>query len=93
MNFETFNLHPSIMAGVRDTGLHNPTPIQLESIPRYYGRAVILLAWPKPVPVKPPPLCCPILHRLMRLSPGSSQCPESPPTRELAEQTCETINL
>ncbi len=33
MSFETFNFHPSIMAGVRALGYVRPTPIQIQSIP------------------------------------------------------------
>jgi len=33
MSFETFNFHPSIMAGIRALGYVTPTPIQLQSIP------------------------------------------------------------
>jgi len=33
MNFETFNFHPSIMAGIRALGYVTPTSIQLQSIP------------------------------------------------------------
>ncbi|MHC4244744.1 MAG: DEAD/DEAH box helicase, partial [Planctomycetota bacterium] len=45
MNFETFNFHPSIMAGVRALGYSIPTPIQLQAIPPIMqGRDVIGLA-------------------------------------------------
>ncbi|HLE86041.1 MAG TPA: DEAD/DEAH box helicase, partial [Candidatus Brocadiaceae bacterium] len=33
MNFESFNLHPSIMSGVRELGYVTPTPIQIQAIP------------------------------------------------------------
>jgi ATP-dependent RNA helicase RhlE len=45
MNFDTFNFHPSIMAGVRALGYSIPTPIQLQAIPPIMqGRDVIGLA-------------------------------------------------
>ncbi len=45
MNFETFNFHPSIMAGVRALGYTIPTPIQLQTIPPIMqGRDIIGLA-------------------------------------------------
>jgi len=45
MSFETFNFHPSIMAGVRALGYITPTPIQLKSIPPIMqGRDLIGLA-------------------------------------------------
>jgi superfamily II DNA/RNA helicase len=45
MNFETFNFHLSVMAGVRALGYSVPTPIQLQVIPLIMqGRDVIGLA-------------------------------------------------
>ncbi len=45
MSFETFNLHPSVMAGVRALGYSMPTPIQSQVIPPIMqGRDVIGLA-------------------------------------------------
>jgi superfamily II DNA/RNA helicase len=45
MSFETFNLHPSIMAGVQELGYSIPTPIQVQAIPpTMQGRDVIGLA-------------------------------------------------
>ena len=45
MSFESFNLHPSIMSGVRTLGYVTPTPIQREAIPPIMeGRDVIGLA-------------------------------------------------
>ena len=42
MNFEYFNFHPSIMAGVHELGYTEPTPIQKESIPPILqGRDII----------------------------------------------------
>ena len=45
MNFDTFNFHPSIMAGVRELGYTVPTPIQAQAIqPILQGRDLIGLA-------------------------------------------------
>ena len=45
MSFESFNLHPSIMAGVQALGYVTPTPIQLQAIPPVMeGRDLIGLA-------------------------------------------------
>lgn len=45
MSFETFNLHPSIMAGVQALGYITPTPIQAKAIPPIMqGRDLIGLA-------------------------------------------------
>jgi len=45
MNFETFNFHPSIMAGICALGYAVPTPIQLQAIPPIMqGRDVLLFS-------------------------------------------------
>ena len=45
MSFESFNLHPSVMAGVQAQGYTNPTPIQEQTIPPIMeGRDLIGLA-------------------------------------------------
>ncbi len=91
MSFETFNLHPGIMAGVRAQGYTTPTPIQLESIPPIMqGRDIIGLA--QTGTGKTAAFVLPVLHRLMRCPRGRVGALIVSPTRELAEQTCETIN-
>jgi len=91
MNFDTFNLHPSIMAGVRALGYSVPTPIQLEAIPLIMqGRDVIGLA--QTGTGKTAAFVLPILERLRAGSRGCIQALVMSPTRELAEQTCEVIN-
>jgi ATP-dependent RNA helicase RhlE len=90
MSFETFNFHPSIMAGVRALGYSIPTPIQLKSIPPIMqGRDLIGLA--QTGTGKTAAFVLPILQRLRQ---GPRDCIRAliiSPTRELAEQTCETI--
>jgi len=91
MNFETFNFHPSIMAGVRALGYSIPTPIQLKSIPPIMrGRDIIGLA--QTGTGKTAAFVLPILERLRSGSRGSVRALVISPTRELAEQTCEVIN-
>jgi ATP-dependent RNA helicase RhlE len=91
MNFETFNLHPSIMAGVRAQGYTTPTPIQLESIPPIMqGRDIIGLA--QTGTGKTAAFVLPVLNRLMSCPRGRVSALIVSPTRELAEQTNETIN-
>jgi ATP-dependent RNA helicase RhlE len=91
MNFETFNLHPSVMAGIRALGYATPTPIQIQAIPLIMqGRDVIGLA--QTGTGKTAAFVLPILHRLIS---GPRACVRAliiSPTRELAEQTCEVIN-
>jgi ATP-dependent RNA helicase RhlE len=90
MSFETFNFHPSIMAGVRALGYVIPTPIQHKSIPPIMqGRDVIGLA--QTGTGKTAAFVLPILQHLLRSPRGRVGALIISPTRELAEQTCETI--
>ncbi len=91
MNFDTFNFHPSIMAGVRALGFSTPTSIQMEAIPPIMqGRDVIGLA--QTGTGKTAAFALPILERLRPGSRGHIRALIVSPTRELAEQTCEAIN-
>jgi len=91
MNFETFNLHPSIMAGVRALGYTVPTPIQQQAVPLIMqGRDVIGLA--QTGTGKTAAFVLPILERLRSGPQGRVRALIISPTRELAEQTCEVIN-
>ncbi|MFC2005122.1 DEAD/DEAH box helicase [Chloroflexota bacterium] len=91
MSFETFNFHPSIMAGVRALGYITPTPIQLKSIPPIMqGRDLIGLA--QTGTGKTAAFVLPILQRLLQGTRGYVRALVISPTRELAEQTCEAIH-
>ena len=91
MSFETFNFHPSIMAGVRKLGYVTPTPIQLQSIPPIMeGCDLIGLA--QTGTGKTAAFVLPILQRLLASKRSRVGALIISPTRELAEQTCETIN-
>ena len=88
MNFETFNLHPSIMAGVQAAGYVTPTPIQIKSIPPIMqGRDLIGLA--QTGTGKTAAFVLPILQRLLQRPRGRIGALIISPTRELAEQTYE----
>ncbi|MDD4873970.1 MAG: DEAD/DEAH box helicase, partial [Dehalococcoidales bacterium] len=91
MSFDNFNLHPSIMEGVRALGYVEPTPIQIKSIPLIMqGRDIVGLA--QTGTGKTAAFALPILQRLIS---GKRRCVRAlimSPTRELAEQTCESIN-
>jgi ATP-dependent RNA helicase RhlE len=90
MSFETFNFHPSIMAGIRALGYVIPTPIQLKSIPPVtQGRDLIGLA--QTGTGKTAAFVLPILQRLLRSPRGRVSALVISPTRELAEQTSETF--
>jgi ATP-dependent RNA helicase RhlE len=91
MSFETFNFDPSIMAGVRAIGYATPTPIQLQAIPPIMqGRDVIGLA--QTGTGKTAAFALPILQRLLHGQRGQIRAAIISPTRELTEQTCETIS-
>ena len=90
MSFETFNLHPSIMAGVRALGYTTPTPIQVKSIPPIMqGCDVLGLA--QTGTGKTAVFVLPILQRLLDGPRRRIRALIISPTRELAEQTCEAI--
>ena len=91
MNFDTFNFHPSIMAGVLALGYTIPTPIQTRAIPPILqGRDVIGLA--QTGTGKTAAFVLPILESLRSGPRGCVRALIISPTRELAEQTCEVIN-
>src|SRR4030067_3128979 len=91
MSFESFNFHPSVMAGVRALGYVAPTPIQLNAIPLIMqGRDVIGLA--QTGTGKTAAFLLPVLQRLLQCPRGRVSALIISPTRELAEQTCEIFN-
>jgi ATP-dependent RNA helicase RhlE len=91
MNFESFNFHPSIMAGVHALGYSVPTPIQLQAIPPIMqGRDVIGLA--QTGTGKTAAFVLPVLERLRRRPESGVRALVISPTRELAEQTCEVFS-
>ena len=91
MSFDLFNLHPSIMAGVRELGYVTPTPIQTKAIPPIMqGRDIIGLA--QTGTGKTAAFVLPILHRLLPGPRGHVRALIISPTRELAEQTYDVIS-
>ncbi|MBI2868529.1 MAG: DEAD/DEAH box helicase [Chloroflexi bacterium] len=91
MSFESFNLHPSVMAGVRALGYVTPTPIQLKAIPPILqGRDIIGLA--QTGTGKTAAFALPILNKLLDGPRGRVRALVISPTRELAEQTCEAFS-
>jgi len=91
MTFETFNFHPSIMAGVRALDYITPTPIQQKAIPPIMqGRDLIGIA--QTGTGKTAAFVLPILQRLLQGPRGRVRALIVSPTRELTEQTCETIS-
>ena len=92
MNFETFNFHPSVAAGVAAAGYETPTPIQARAIPQVCnGRDVMGLA--QTGTGKTAAFVLPILNRLVGSKYGCVRALIIAPTRELAEQTHQAIEI
>lgn len=90
MSFEAFNLHAKITAGVRAIGYTVPTPIQLQAIPPIRdGRDLLGLA--QTGTGKTAAFVLPILQRLVQGPRGVVRALIISPTRELTEQTHQTI--
>ena len=90
MNFETFNFHPSVAAGVAAAGYETPTPIQARAIPQVVsGRDVMGLA--QTGTGKTAAFALPILNRLVGSTYGCVRALIIAPTRELAEQIHQAI--
>jgi len=92
MNFEKFNLHSNISAGVQAIGYTVPTPIQLQSIPPILnGKDVLGLA--QTGTGKTAAFVLPILQRLIQGPRGVVRALIIAPTRELTEQTHQAIGV
>ncbi len=90
MNFNVFDLHPRVAAGVTAAGFVAPTPIQAQAIPKVlHGSDVMGLA--QTGTGKTAAFVLPILHRLMEGKRGNVRALIVAPTRELAEQIHEAI--
>lgn len=91
MEFKSFNLDPSVEAGVAAAGFVTPTPIQTQAIPSVMnGRDIMGLA--QTGTGKTAVFALPILHRLMKGKRGHVRSLIIAPTRELAEQIHDAIN-
>jgi ATP-dependent RNA helicase RhlE len=85
MSFESFHLHPRLMAGVQSLGYTTPTPIQRQAIPHILkGQDVLGLA--QTGTGKTAAFALPILQRLQQGARGHVRALVIAPTRELAEQ-------
>jgi ATP-dependent RNA helicase RhlE len=90
LNFETFNFHPSVAAGVAAAGYETPTPIQARAIPQVdNGCDVMGLA--QTGTGKTAAFALPILNRLVGGTYGCVRALIIAPTRELAEQIHQAI--
>ena len=90
MEFNTFDFHPHVAAGVAAAQYLTPTPIQAQAIPLVMqGHDVVGLAHTGTG--KTAAFVLPILHRLMQGGRRRVRALIIAPTRELAEQTHEAI--
>jgi len=90
VNFEQFSFDPAIAARIRAAGYTTPTPIQEKAIPLVLaGRDVLGLA--QTGTGKTAAFVLPILQRLIKGAPRQTRVLIVAPTRELAEQTHQTI--
>ncbi len=92
MTFQEFNLDPRLLAAVARAGYTMPTPIQAAAIPSALdGNDLIGTA--QTGTGKTAAFVLPILHKLLTGTRGRTRALILSPTRELAEQTNETIRL
>lgn len=92
MQFESFNLKQEIIQGIQAAGFTTPTPIQARAIPvALEGHDLMGLA--QTGTGKTAAFVLPLLQRLMNGTPNRVRALIVAPTRELAEQINETINL
>ncbi|MCZ7644631.1 MAG: DEAD/DEAH box helicase [Planctomycetota bacterium] len=85
MSFDSFGLHASLLAGVRDLGFSVPSPIQSEAIPAgLAGRDVLACA--STGSGKTAAFVLPILNRLIEQPAPGTRVLILTPTRELAMQ-------
>jgi ATP-dependent RNA helicase RhlE len=92
MEFNRFDFHPRVAAGVSAAGYITPTPIQTQAIPLVMqGRDIVALAHTGTG--KTAAFVLPILHRLMQGGRRHVRALIMAPTRELAEQTHEAIGI
>jgi ATP-dependent RNA helicase RhlE len=90
VNFDSFNFHPQIDAGIAAAGYTDPTPIQAQAIPPVMGGRD-LLGLAQTGTGKTAAFVLPILQRLLPGRRGALRALILSPTRELAEQTHQSI--
>jgi ATP-dependent RNA helicase RhlE len=90
LNFDAFNFHPSVAAGIAAANYETPTPIQARAIPQIVkGRDVMGLA--QTGTGKTAAFVLPILNRLVASKRGGVRALIMAPTRDLAEQIQQAI--
>ncbi len=92
MNFEAFNFHPAVAGGVLKAGYATPTPIQTQAIPSIL-KGIDVMGLAQTGTGKTAAFVLPILNRLMGHQPGRVRALILAPTRELAEQIHQAIEI
>ena len=91
MSFTSFQLHPSLLKGIKELGFTRPTPIQVDAIPpALEGRD--LLACAATGSGKTAAFLLPILNQLLDKPRGTTRALVLTPTRELAAQIAQDMN-
>ncbi|MBN2418818.1 MAG: DEAD/DEAH box helicase [Deltaproteobacteria bacterium] len=85
MEFEAFNFHPSVRAGIVAAGYETPTPIQEMTIPKVIENHDIM-GLAQTGTGKTAAFALPILNRLLKGKHGQIRALVIAPTRELAQQ-------
>ena len=90
MSFEQFNLDSRVLAGIKQAGFKEPTPIQIQAIPpAIEGRDLIGTA--QTGTGKTAAFVLPILQKLINAPRNNTKALIVTPTRELAEQIHQSI--
>jgi ATP-dependent RNA helicase RhlE len=92
MDFNSFNLHPRIIAGIAAAGFMQPTPIQAQAIPKIMQKRD-LMGLAQTGTGKTAAFGLPILHQLMQDRHNGVRALIIAPTRELAEQIHTSLSL
>ncbi len=92
MNFKNFLFHPQIAAGIEAAGYSTPTPIQTQAIPNVM-QGSDLMGLAQTGTGKTAVFVLPILHRLLCGKRGRVRALIVAPTRELAEQIHQAIEV
>jgi ATP-dependent RNA helicase RhlE len=92
LNFEAFNFHPAVAAGVLKAGYATPTPIQAQAIPPILKHCDVM-GLAQTGTGKTAAFVLPILNRLMGNKCGCLRALIMAPTRELAEQIHQAIEI
>jgi ATP-dependent RNA helicase RhlE len=91
MSFSNLQLHPSLLAGIKELGFAKPTPIQAEAVPpALEGKDVLACAMTGSG--KTVAFLLPILQKLIAKPRGKTRALILSPTRELAAQIVDEMN-